>query len=122
MARPPRDRSPKERPAKDRSSRDALGGEQVEGRRAVLELLRAGRRTVRSVVVSSSVRDDPALDEIRALAGGALKVVGPERIDALARTDAPQGVVATAAPLRPADLDELLAGAERVPRGARRRQ
>ena len=30
-------------PAPNRSTRDALGGEQVEGRRAVLELLRAGR-------------------------------------------------------------------------------
>lgn len=90
-------------------SRDGLGGEQVEGRRAVLELLRAGRRTVRSVSVSSSARDDPALDEIRARAGPALRVVGGERIDAIARSDAPQGVVATAAPLKPAELDELLA-------------
>jgi len=88
---------------------DGLGGEQVEGRRAVLELLRAGRRQVRSVSVSSSVRDDPVLDEIRKRAGSALQVVGADRIDAIARTDAPQGVVATAAPLRVADLDQLLA-------------
>lgn len=58
--------------------------------------------------MSSSARDDPALDEIRELAGGALKMVSPERVDELARTDAPQGVIATAAPLRAADLDELL--------------
>jgi 23S rRNA (guanosine2251-2'-O)-methyltransferase len=95
-------------PAPNRSTREALGGEQVEGRRAVLELLRAGRREVRSVAMSSAVRDDPALDEIRERAGRALKVVPPERIDALARSDVPQGVVATAAPLRPADLDALL--------------
>jgi 23S rRNA (guanosine2251-2'-O)-methyltransferase len=95
-------------PAPNRSARDGLGGEQVEGRRAVLELLRAGRRQVRSVAMSSSARDDPALDEIRALAGNAFKLVSPERIDALARSDVPQGVIATAAPLRPADLDELL--------------
>jgi len=95
-------------PASNRSTRDALGGEQVEGRRAVLELLRAGRRPVRSVIMSSTAREDPALEEIRSLAGGALKIVGPERIDALARSDVPQGVIATAAPLRPADLDELL--------------
>jgi 23S rRNA (guanosine2251-2'-O)-methyltransferase len=60
------------------------------------------------VSVSSSVRDDPVLDEIRDLAGSALKVVDPERIDQLALSDAPQGVIATAAPLRAADLDELL--------------
>jgi 23S rRNA (guanosine2251-2'-O)-methyltransferase len=95
-------------PTSDRSTRDDLGGEQVEGRRAVLELLRAGRRPVRSVAMSQSVRDDPTLDEIRTLAGGALDVVPSERIDALARSDVPQGVIATAAPLRAADLDELL--------------
>ncbi|HTD50829.1 MAG TPA: 23S rRNA (guanosine(2251)-2'-O)-methyltransferase RlmB [Acidimicrobiia bacterium] len=95
-------------PASSRSTRDTLGGEQVEGRRAVLELLRAGRRQVRTVAISTSVRDDPALDEIRTLAGSALNLVAPERIDALARTDAPQGVIATAAPLHAADLDELL--------------
>jgi 23S rRNA (guanosine2251-2'-O)-methyltransferase len=89
-------------------SRDGLGGDQVEGRRAVLELLRAGRRPVRSVSLSSAARDDRALEEIRELAGPALKVLSPERIDAMARTDAPQGVVARAAPLRAADLDELL--------------
>jgi 23S rRNA (guanosine2251-2'-O)-methyltransferase len=91
-----------------REPRDGLGGEQVEGRRAVLELLRAGRRPVRSVSVSSGARDDAALDEIRELAGSALKVVGADRIDALARTDAPQGVVARAAPIRVADIDEML--------------
>src|SRR5438445_9993977 len=95
-------------PRGSRPGRDGLGGEQVEGRRAVLELLRAARRPVRTVSVSSSARDDPALDEIRARAGDALRVVGAERIDALARTDAPQGVVATAAPLPVADLDALL--------------
>jgi 23S rRNA (guanosine2251-2'-O)-methyltransferase len=92
--------------------RPGLGGEQVEGRRAVLELLRAGRRAVRTVSVSSSARDDRALDEIRELAGPALKVVGAERLDALARTDAPQGVVARAASLPAADLDEMLSASD----------
>ena len=75
MARPP---------ARNRLSAEALGGEQVEGRRAVLELLRAGRRPVRSVSVSSSVRDDPVIDEIRTRAGGSLQIVSAERIDGLA--------------------------------------
>lgn len=90
----------------------SLGGEHVEGRRAVLELLRAGRRRVHTVSVSSGVRDDPLLDEIRDRAGDALRVVTPERIDSLARSDAPQGVVAIAAPLRPAEIDELLGAAD----------
>jgi 23S rRNA (guanosine2251-2'-O)-methyltransferase len=99
MARPP---------ARGRPSGESLGGEQVEGRRAVLELLRAGRRPVRSVSVSSSVRDDPVIDEIRKRAGAALQVVSADGIDGLARSDAPQGVVAIAAPLRVTDLDDLL--------------
>ena len=74
----------------------------------MLELLRAGRRQVRSGRRVELGRDDPPLDEIREPAGRALWVVGPERIDALARSDAPPGVIATAAPLRAADLDDLL--------------
>jgi 23S rRNA (guanosine2251-2'-O)-methyltransferase len=95
-------------PRESRPGRDGLGGEQVEGRRAVLELLRAGRRPVRTVSVSSSARGDAALDEIRDRAGAALTVVPGDRIDAIARTDAPQGVVARAAPLPVADFDELV--------------
>jgi 23S rRNA (guanosine2251-2'-O)-methyltransferase len=86
----------------------ALGGDQVEGRRAVLELLRVGKRRVRKVYVSSSAADDAALTEIAERAGGAFQLVAPERIERLARSDTHQGVVAHASPLRAADLDELL--------------
>jgi 23S rRNA (guanosine2251-2'-O)-methyltransferase len=85
-----------------------LGGEQVEGRRAVLELLRAGTRRVRTVYVSNSVSRDDNVEEIVARAAKAVKVVPPERVAQLARTDVHQGVVAMAAPLRPADIDDLL--------------
>jgi 23S rRNA (guanosine2251-2'-O)-methyltransferase len=87
----------------------AVGGDQIEGRRAVLELLRAGTRRVRKVYVSSAVAEDTAIAEISELAGRALQIVPPERLDKLARSDVPQGVVAQAAPVRAADLDELLA-------------
>jgi 23S rRNA (guanosine2251-2'-O)-methyltransferase len=80
----------------------------VEGRRAVLELLKAGRRRVRSVLLSGDVDRDPIVDEIAELAGPALRVAGRERVAAAARTEGHQGVVATAAPLAPADLDALL--------------
>jgi 23S rRNA (guanosine2251-2'-O)-methyltransferase len=86
-----------------------LGGEQVEGRRAVLELLRAGKRRVRAVYVSSSANRDDNVEEIVERAAGAVKVVPPERVAQLARTDVHQGVVAMASALRPADLDDLLA-------------
>ena len=52
------------------SGRDDLGGEQVEGRRAVRELLRAGRRRVRSPsCMSADAEPDATLDEIAELAG-----------------------------------------------------
>jgi 23S rRNA (guanosine2251-2'-O)-methyltransferase len=86
-----------------------LGGDQVEGRRAVLELLRAGKRRVRAVYVSSSVSRDENIDEIVTRAASAVKVVPPERVAQLARTDVHQGVVAMTTALRPADLDDLLA-------------
>jgi len=86
-----------------------LGGEQVEGRRAVLELLRAGKRRARTVYMSSAMSRDGTVDEIVERAAKALRVVPPERIEQLARTDVHQGVIAMAPALRAADLDDLLA-------------
>jgi len=86
-----------------------VGGEDVEGRRAVLELLRAGTREVRSVWVSQGAEPDETIDEIVAAAGSKLRMVSPESLRATAQTDAPQGVLARAEPLRSADLDALLA-------------
>jgi 23S rRNA (guanosine2251-2'-O)-methyltransferase len=88
-------------------SEDAVGGEQIEGRRAVLELLRAKRRRVKTVYVSGAAQRDETVAEIVSLAGQAARVVTPERLEKVARTDTHQGVVALAAPLRSADLDEL---------------
>jgi 23S rRNA (guanosine2251-2'-O)-methyltransferase len=85
-----------------------LGGEQVEGRRAVLELLRAGKRRPRAVYLSSAVTRDEIVKEIVERAGGILRSVAPERVEQMARTDVHQGVIAMAPALRPADLDEML--------------
>jgi 23S rRNA (guanosine2251-2'-O)-methyltransferase len=85
-----------------------IGGTEVEGRRAVLELLRAGTRAVRSVMLSEGVERDDTIDAIVSAAGSKLQVVSGERLRAAAKTDAPQGVVARADPLRSADLDALL--------------
>jgi 23S rRNA (guanosine2251-2'-O)-methyltransferase len=97
-----------------------LGGEQVEGRQAVRELLLAGRRKVREVLVATG--DDGRLDgpvaDIVELAGElrvAVKQVSRTKLDAAARTDTPQGVLARAAPLPEADLDDL---ARRGPGGS----
>ena len=86
-----------------------LGGDQVEGRRAVLELLRAGKRRARAVYLSSTVGRDDGVQEIVERAGGSLRVVAPERVENIARTEVHQGVVAMAPPLRVADFDEMLA-------------
>jgi 23S rRNA (guanosine2251-2'-O)-methyltransferase len=88
---------------------DEVGGTEVEGRRAVLELLRAGTRPVRSVMLSEGVERDELVDAIVKAAGAKLRTVSPEALRAAAHTDAPQGVVARAEPLRSADLDVLLA-------------
>jgi 23S rRNA (guanosine2251-2'-O)-methyltransferase len=81
-----------------------LGGEQVEGRRAVLELLRAGNRNVRAVYVTKELEES----EFAELAGSKLRAVTPEKLEAMARSDVHQGVVAQAAPITSADLDVLL--------------
>ncbi len=86
-----------------------LGGEQIEGRRAVLELLRAGKRRPRAVYLSSSVGRDEGVQEIVERAAGTLRVVPPERVEQLARSEVHQGVVAMTAPLRVADIDALVA-------------
>jgi 23S rRNA (guanosine2251-2'-O)-methyltransferase len=61
--------------------------------------------------MASDLDPAPVLDDIRELAGEArvlVKVVGRGKLDAAARTDAPQGVIAFARPLPDVSLDELL--------------
>lgn len=89
------------------AARSELGGEQVEGRRAVRELLAAGRRRVQTVTIADSAEPSPLLDEIAELAGAALRRAPAARLAALARTEAHQGVVARAAPLVPTELAAL---------------
>lgn len=97
----------------------APGGEQVEGRRAVRELLVARRRRTRDVWLSLGLDASPLLAEITDLAGEQrvpVRTVTKERLDAAARTSAPQGVLAHADPLPDAGLDDLIradAGATR---------
>lgn len=100
------------------SGAEGVGGAQVEGRQAVRELLVAGRRKVREVVVSTDRRDAPVLDDIFDLAGQLhvpVRELGRAKLNALARTEGHQGVIATAAPLPESDLDDLLAEADPLP-------
>ncbi|MHB1585264.1 MAG: 23S rRNA (guanosine(2251)-2'-O)-methyltransferase RlmB, partial [Acidimicrobiales bacterium] len=77
---------------------------------AVRELLAAGRRPVRSLWLAGGLDPSPQLDEIEALARRRrvpVEVVPRARLDAEARTEAPQGVLARAQPIEPVDLDDL---------------
>jgi 23S rRNA (guanosine2251-2'-O)-methyltransferase len=87
-----------------------VGGEQVEGRQAVRELLVAGRRRVRDVWVVDDVDPAPIIDDIVDLAGElrvTVRRVPRARLEGEARSESPQGVLAHAAPLPEADVDEL---------------
>jgi 23S rRNA (guanosine2251-2'-O)-methyltransferase len=92
----------------------------VEGRQAVRELLLAGRRRVRELWVATG-DGERGPSEILALAADLrvpVQEVSRKRLDAEARSEAPQGVLARAAPLQEADLDDLVrpgARARRVP-------
>ena len=94
-----------------------LGGEQVEGRRAVFELLLAGRRRVRDLWIAEGVEGElvaqieDLADELRV----PIRRVPRGKLDAEARTDAPQGILAHAAPLEEADLDALCRSAPGAP-------
>lgn len=89
-----------------------LGGEEVEGRRAVLEALRARRRKVRKVWIAGGLDPAPIVDRIREEAersGAPVAMTTVDEVEGRARTEAPQGVVARCDPLPSVDADELLA-------------
>jgi 23S rRNA (guanosine2251-2'-O)-methyltransferase len=75
----------------------------------VRELLIAGRRPVRDVWISESA-DAGDIAELAEGAGVPVRLVSRGRLDAEARTDAPQGVLAHARELAEVPLDELCGG------------
>jgi 23S rRNA (guanosine2251-2'-O)-methyltransferase len=87
-----------------------LGGDQVEGRHAVRELLLAGTRRVREIYVAEEQEDTEVLQDIVDLAID-LKVpvreVTRTRLLSFARTESPQGVLARAAELPEYELHDL---------------
>jgi 23S rRNA (guanosine2251-2'-O)-methyltransferase len=89
----------------------SLGGEQIEGRQAVRELLIAQRRKAHEVWLAGDLRGDEAVDDIVALAAAnrvPLTYVARSKLEATARTEAPQGVLAIAAALPEAELATLI--------------
>jgi 23S rRNA (guanosine2251-2'-O)-methyltransferase len=98
------------RAGRARSARPGLGGEQVEGRRAVRELLAARRRRAFDVWLAEGAEGSAVLDEIVQLAAAAavpVRWLARARLDAEARTEAHQGVLAHAAPLEEVELAAL---------------
>lgn len=93
-----------------------LGGGQVEGRQAVRELLLGERRRIRELLISSDLEGDRALDDIVQLAAARrvpVQYVARRRIEQLARSETPQGVVAVADAVPELTLDDLI-GARRA--------
>ncbi|MFT5202272.1 MAG: 23S rRNA (guanosine2251-2'-O)-methyltransferase [Candidatus Aldehydirespiratoraceae bacterium] len=90
---------------------ESLGGDQVEGRHAVRELLIAGTRRTREVVLAGDLDSADILDEIIDLADE-LKVtiteISRSKFESMTRTEASQGVLALAQPLQPVALGTLL--------------
>ena len=120
---PPTGRPPRRAPergatrAAARSPRrdEGLGGDQVEGRRAVLELLNAGRRRARRVVISEAQESSELLDAIESAARDRrvpVVYVSRARLDREARTEGNQGVYALCDPVPTSSLDDLCAGAD----------
>jgi 23S rRNA (guanosine2251-2'-O)-methyltransferase len=90
--------------------RRGLGGDQVEGRQAVRELLLARRRKVREIWLLAEQDQSDVLDDIVELAEAErvpVRQVSRGKFFAEARCEAPQGVLAKAAPLEASLLDDL---------------
>lgn len=84
----------------------------MEGRQAVRELLLAGTRKVREVLLAEDLDPAPVIDDIRQLAREQRVTVtelGRKALDRRSFTESSQGVVALAAELKPLELEELLA-------------
>jgi 23S rRNA (guanosine2251-2'-O)-methyltransferase len=88
-----------------------LGGDQVEGVNAVRELLRADRRDVKELLISVGRENSPAIEEIIELAREQrvrVREVGATQMEAVARSESPQGVIALASSIEPVEIEALL--------------
>ncbi len=102
-------RPPGDQP-RNRRQKAGLGGERVEGRQAVRELLLAGTRPVREVVIAAGQNQTGVLAQVMELAAELrvpVKEVARSKFESMAATEAPQGVIARAAPLAEHDLEDL---------------
>jgi 23S rRNA (guanosine2251-2'-O)-methyltransferase len=99
---------PRRAPSREK---EGLGGEQVEGRHAVLELLKARRRSIQKIYVADAQDPSDILDAIEREAQRQrvpVQVVSMARLDREARTEGHQGVMAIASRLETVSLEDLL--------------
>ena len=92
------------------STEKGLGGTQVEGRQSVRELLLAGKRRIHEVNMADDLDHAEVLDDIAELAQDLripVRRISRRKLEMMSRTEASQGVVATAAELPDHELDEL---------------
>jgi 23S rRNA (guanosine2251-2'-O)-methyltransferase len=88
-----------------------LGGEQIEGRQAVRELLIGQKRKVREIWMASDIDPAPILDDIEQIAHASrvtILEVPRRKLEETARSEAPQGIIAFAQPLEEASFAEML--------------
>ncbi len=99
------------RPRRRKPSK-GLGGDQIEGRQAVRELLLAGKRRIDEVIMIDDLAGADVLADIEDLShefGVSLRRVSRRHMAAEALTESHQGVIARAAPVAEVDLDRLIA-------------
>lgn len=85
---------------------EGIGGDQVEGRRAVQELLAANRRPIERLFMSRS-RIDEDIVELAERRNVPIRWITSEQLEEYARTDAHQGVIARSTPLEIVAISEL---------------
>lgn len=94
------------------------GGERVEGRHAVRELLIAGSRRVHEIVMQTGLDQADILEDIVELAADrrvTIREVGRGAFDSLSHTESAQGVLAEAAALATVEVEDLLDGGDAPP-------
>ena len=95
-----------------------LGGEQVEGRQAVRELLLSGKRKTREIWIASDLDENDVVNDIVEIAHQVrvqVLEVNRKRLEQQARSEAPQGIIAFAAPLPETEFDEMVRNAKGKP-------
>ncbi len=97
---------------KVRNRPDNLGGDHIEGRQAVRELLRAGTRRTQQVLISEDVHTTAILAEIADLCEERrvpIRQLSARKLDDYALTESHQGVIAQAESIRPVEFESLIA-------------